>query len=274
MFLLKGRKLYPTIRRYADRHFPLYAINDFEQSLYTHISSFKALALFFQFDDVDSPSPLLVFPPGTPRQHRFKSTEYLSIVLYAKLGAGAVGDTYAARVFGFPTSFVVKMAITERAVLRLKHEYKVYRHLHDAGVKGIPSLLGFHEDNGGSVCILSLSNVGRPLGERMNRTRQVHLSDDERYVYSTVLCPILKKCSNEARTILADIHKAGVLHRDIRSWNIMVNDSGHISIIDFDRGSFLGTESEYQEEKDRLGEFMGGRYIDRNSVIGTDDLCT
>lgn len=73
------------------------------------------------------------------------------------------------------------------------------------------------------------------------------------------------------RTLKA-IHGAGVLHRDIRSWNLMVDSHGQTSIVDFDRGSFRASETDYVDEIKRLKLFLSGEYIDQKCIIGKDDL--
>ncbi len=74
------------------------------------------------------------------------------------------------------------------------------------------------------------------------------------------------------RSILASLHEAGILHRDVRSWNIMEDASGRVRFTDFDRASFCAKEEDYVAEKARLAKFIGGEYVDEARVIGADDL--
>ena len=70
---------------------------------------------------------------------------------------------------------------------------------------------------------------------------------------------------------LESIHAAGVLHRDIRSWNVVVDDEG-LSIIDFDRASLTASEFDYTEEMRRMKRFVDGGYIDEEPIIGKEYL--
>jgi hypothetical protein len=146
------------------------------------IASFDTAALFFQFSDFDSPSPLLFHRPDAKQRTAYAPEEYISIVLDGRLGAGAVGDVYSAFISS-PRApvhpFVVKMAFTPRSVQRMKHEHAVYKHLTAAGVTGIPTFLGFHSSTDDTKCVLMLSNVGRPLGEQMDEGRKVLLSSEQ-----------------------------------------------------------------------------------------------
>ncbi len=68
------------------------------------------------------------------------------------------------------------------------------------------------------------------------------------------------------------MHEAGVLHRDVRSWNIMEDDLGQVRFTDFDRSSFRGTSEDYQAEQERLDRFIAGEFVDKDAIIGADDL--
>jgi RIO-like serine/threonine protein kinase len=55
---------------------------------------------------------------------------------------------------------------------------------------------------------------------------------------------------------LQEIHKAGILHGDIRRQNLLIDDYGHASIVDFDRSvkrsSAEAMEQEFQQLCDLL----------------------
>ncbi|KAF9032659.1 hypothetical protein BDZ89DRAFT_1158463 [Hymenopellis radicata] len=52
--------------------------------------------------------------------------------------------------------------------------------------------------------------------------------------------------------LLSSIHAVGVLHRDLRTWNTLVNDAGGISIIDFDRANIDAHEEDFRLEWEPL----------------------
>lgn len=78
-----------------------------------------------------------------------------------------------------------------------------------------------------------------------------------------------RKC---LRKTLKAIHAAGVLHGDLRSWNILIDELGGVSIIDFDRASLHPTFEELREERLRLEALLRGEYVDENPPIGVDDI--
>ncbi|KAF9040179.1 hypothetical protein BDZ89DRAFT_1156707 [Hymenopellis radicata] len=123
-------------------------------------------------------------------------------------------------------------------------------HLHDAGVSGIPSLLSFREALNTDLRVLMLSDAGRPLGQRMDSERKV----------------------TKGASILTAIHEAGVLHHDVHSWNIMEDQSGRVRFTDFDRSSSRGIPEDYLAEQETLDRFIEGEYVDKDDIIGEDDV--
>ncbi|KAF9023116.1 hypothetical protein BDZ89DRAFT_1070118 [Hymenopellis radicata] len=230
------------------------------------IGSFPLVAVFFRYDHFDSPAPLLLFSPGAVKKRRYEPREYISIVADKSLGAGAVGSVFRVTIdpdlcledpeAGYP-SFILKVASGEENIRRLKHEVHIYRHLEKAGVSGIPSLLGVRENTAADVYAIMLSDAGFPIADRMDSEREVYLSPKEQ---------------EELRAILNSIHDAGVLHRDVRAYNIMEDQSGCLRFTDFDRGSLRAKSADYIAEKERLDRFIDGDYVERAPIIGEDDL--
>ncbi len=52
----------------------------------------------------------------------------------------------------------------------------------------------------------------------------------------------------------------------------MENVLGQVHFTDFDRSSFRGTSQDYQAEQERLDRFIAGEFVDRDDIIGADDL--
>ncbi|KAF9040266.1 hypothetical protein BDZ89DRAFT_1060691 [Hymenopellis radicata] len=231
--------------------------------------------------------------PVLARKTRYEPTEYLKVIAYKQLGSGSVGDVYRAviepdsppteKTKGSSTKagriskpaegkakgakpssdslthrpFILKVAPTDTRAQRLQHEVQVYRHLHDAGVSGIPSVLSYREGVNADLRVLMLSDAGRSLGYRMDSDKKVDLSAE---------------AGTELKSILTAIHEAGVLHRDVRSWNMMEDDFWRVRFTDFDRSSFRGTSEDYQAEQERLDRFIAGEFVDKDDIIGADDL--
>ncbi|KAF8912258.1 hypothetical protein CPB85DRAFT_1434526 [Mucidula mucida] len=109
----------------------------------------------------------------------------------------------------------------------------------------------------GDPRVLMIFDAGQPLGNQLDSEQKVELS--------TEACIELK-------SVLTLIHEAGVLHRDVRSWNIMEDKFGRVRFTDFDRSSLEGTPKDYHAEQERLDRFVEGEFIDKDNVIGEDPL--
>ncbi|KAF9026959.1 hypothetical protein BDZ89DRAFT_1113657 [Hymenopellis radicata] len=222
-------------------------------ALLDSFSRHVAIALYLRVDIYNSPSPSILLRPGKRRSKVYSSTSYVTLILTTRLGTGATGDVFSGAVphakYG---PVVVKLATTFKRLCRLRHEYTIYSHLQAANVQCIPRVFGFYQDAHHNVGALILSNDGEPLGNR-----------------HTKLTPSDK---NSLRDSLRSIHAAGVLHRDLRVWNLLVNAKGHISIIDFDRATTSASAHEFQREEARLDKFLRGEYIDDGEIIGTDGM--
>jgi Predicted choline kinase involved in LPS biosynthesis len=64
------------------------------------------------------------------------------------------------------------------------------------------------------------------------------------------------------------IHAAGVLHGDLRLENLLVTDTGDVTIIDFDQGRNGASEDELREEYALLYDMLH-RIIDENEKEAT-----
>ncbi|KAF8876906.1 hypothetical protein CPB85DRAFT_1443724 [Mucidula mucida] len=226
------------------------------QTMSAYMAKFSALAVFFRFDLFDSPAPLLLVHPDAERKAHYGPSDYLKIIVYKRLGAGSVGDVYRAVIDGdmqpqdsktkakrssltkrkgkskaldvldlddfLHRPFILKLALTGANARRLDHELQIYRHLEQAGVSGIPSLLGYRRGMDGDLRVLMISDAGQPLGNRLDSERKVDLSPEARI---------------ELKSVLTSIHEAGVVHRDVRSWNIMEDEFGRVRFADFDRST-------------------------------------
>ncbi len=107
--------------------------------------------------------------------------------MYKRVDADAVGDVYMAVMEPEASSkrsnkkdanasendlthrpFVLKIAPISARARRLQNEARIYKHLHDAGLSSIPSLLSYREGLKTDLRVLMLSDAGHPLGQRMD----------------------------------------------------------------------------------------------------------
>jgi RIO-like serine/threonine protein kinase len=57
-------------------------------------------------------------------------------------------------------------------------------------------------------------------------------------------------------TRLKEIHEAGVLHGDLRLQNLLIDENGRGTIIDFDQSRRTSSQSAMERERARLRELL------------------
>ncbi|KAF8906450.1 hypothetical protein CPB85DRAFT_1456625 [Mucidula mucida] len=238
--LTKRKSTFDELRR-SSKRLKRGDLASIDRTMAAYMDTFPVLTIFFRFEDLDSPAPLLLFKPDT--EHKTHSGLLKS--------SYAVGDVYMAVMEPEASSkrsnkkdanasendlthrpFVLKIAPISARARRLQNEARIYKHLHDAGLSSIPSLLSYREGLKTDLRVLII----------------------------------------QLKSILAAMHEAGVLHRDVRSWNIMMDDSGRVRFTDFDRSSLRGKSEDYEAEKDRSKRFIEGEYVDKDDIIGSAAL--
>ncbi|KAF9038305.1 hypothetical protein BDZ89DRAFT_1157159 [Hymenopellis radicata] len=249
----------PVKRRKTSNH-----QNGAEMKAQLHLRNSNIIAAYFRHRQHDSPAPILLFSDerGTPGS-AYRPKDYVKLVLDERLGAGATGEALTALIQPDASSrspkyspLVFKMATDAERIERLIHESKIYTQLEAAGVEGIPRSLGIWQDSQRNICALILTNAGHPLGDRLDEEQKVTLTPMQ---------------AASLRETLKSIHKAGVLHRDLRSWNMLVDGFDRVFITDFDRSSLNASATEYRFEVERLEKFLSGGYVDRDPIIGYDE---
>ncbi|KAG6829370.1 hypothetical protein H0H87_011606 [Tephrocybe sp. NHM501043] len=187
----------------------------------------------------------------------YKPEEYFCITLTASLGVGGTGDAHEGVIDlmepGGATlslsSIVVKFAFESDERRRLRHEYKVYEHLKTSGVKGIPHHFGLFKDAEGDTLALVMTKTGTPLPNRKPQPPP-DVYDPSFTVSKSERADFIK--------VLESIHAAGVRHRDLRGTNLLVDDHGAVSIIDFDRATLNSREETMQREMNHLLSTLDG----------------
>jgi serine/threonine protein kinase len=67
--------------------------------------------------------------------------------------------------------------------------------------------------------------------------------------------------------VFEDIHRAGVRHHDPRLENLMVNDDGGVTVIDFDKAELDASQSSRAREMVYVKHVLDGVYPNRDSMF-------
>ncbi|KAK0231445.1 hypothetical protein IW262DRAFT_1260881 [Armillaria fumosa] len=230
--------------------------------------------LYFQHGNFHSSSPSFFRRPNSlGRQRSYRYHDCLTLLIGKKLGQGSIGQVYEAQVLvdmpsgkaaRYPEKVIIKLALSEEQKEKLRHEYSIYRRLLYGPVPvvagDIPTAFGFFEDIESNTGALILSYNGQTLAHRSDPPASgITVSPEER---ATLI------------RILESIHAAGVAHGDIRTWNMVADGKGNLSIIDFDRAKFRGHRAQMRAEHQRLEDLLNGEPIDWFSVTSYEALTT
>ncbi|KAJ6603736.1 hypothetical protein B0H10DRAFT_2078783, partial [Mycena sp. CBHHK59/15] len=167
-------------------------------------------------------------PPGKP-QNSYTANQYFTVTVGPEISTGATGAVHNA-VLEVKTkagevlmqSVIIKLAFYPEQRQRMQNEFVAYERLATSNVTGVPAILGIFDDVEGTANALIMNHCG----ESLQHTR---LLEDQRNI---------RVSAAEKATFLAiidDVHCAGVRHRDMRPANLLLNNAGQATIIDFDR---------------------------------------
>ena len=200
-------------------------------------------------------------PPPTPElKRKYEHGTYSTIIITSLMGEGSTsamhGGTFTLNDDEFvDLDVVVKLSFSDEAEERLQHEYLIYQHLNSKGVKGIPTALGLFinpECDGPSALILT--HTGQSIH---NRTESIEYF--QWYVFITyfyLIGPLMLELRAEFQTTLKNIHAAGVIHGNIRSPNLLIDEFGDTTIIDFDRAEKNESQTAQDAEFNRLTQIL------------------
>ncbi len=151
------------------------------------------------------------------------------IQVIRRLGSGAMGAVYEARDRGGRVAVKALHNLNPDQLYRLKNEFRFL-----AGVAH-PNVIVVHELFAeGDLWFFSMEAVqGLPL----DRYWVLHtLSVDaqgERGALSEANVPLLRELLQQVIEGVAAIHDAGLVHRDLKPTNVLVEESGRVVILDF-----------------------------------------
>ena len=138
------------------------------------------------------------------RAQEYHAHEYFELLLAPDFSSGATGQVHRATIRLtladgrlISSSAIVKVAFHDLQRERLRHEYVVYKHLADKGVKSVASIFGLFEDVDDGLSALIMSDAGISLYERELKRNpgkvsieQVSITREERLVFF-IICIIV-----------------------------------------------------------------------------------
>lgn len=150
------------------------------------------------------------------------------------LGAGGMGKVYLAEQISMERLVAIKLINIEKgkkqheqALARFKREAKAVAALHHPN---IIQAFDFSDENG-------LPYIVMEYVEGLDTARIVHK-------FGPIPWQLAAEYGRQAAEGLQHAHQAGIVHRDIKPGNLLVNSSGHVKILD------LGLVSAFDQKKD------------------------
>ncbi|KAF8959401.1 hypothetical protein BDZ97DRAFT_1837845 [Flammula alnicola] len=167
------------------------------------------------------------------RRAVYTSKHFMTATLEAPIGSGAIGVVHKAMIEieteagnKLQHRCLIKLGFSEDQQRKMQHEYDVYLHLAAVkAVEGVVSVHGLFQDIETGTMAMVMNYGGKSLAVRESEKNKT-VADDE--------LDISEQESDAFQRALAGIHRAGVLHRDIRSDNLLISEDNEVSIIDFD----------------------------------------
>ncbi len=153
-----------------------------------------------------------------------------SYTIIEPLGKGGMGEVYRARDATLGRDVAIKIlppdfADDQERLLRFEREARL---LASISHPNIAVVHGFNEDEGQRYLVLEFIE-GETLGKRLQRG-PLHLED-------------VLEIGKHIADALAAAHDKGVVHRDLKPGNVMVNDDGAVKVLDFGLARTTGDDA-------------------------------
>ncbi|UCC72859.1 MAG: protein kinase [Gemmatimonadota bacterium] len=203
------------------------------------------------------PRPLNGFP--TDLRQALQMATAGEYEIHHELGRGGMGSVFLAREIGLDRLVAIKvlppsLMFDEGLIERFKREARMVAKLHHPNI--IPVYRVHHSHN---LAFYTMHFVpGRSLNELLGRNRVLTLPEVERIML-------------EAAAGLGYAHKRGVVHRDVKPANILIDAEGHVHLTDFgiakalvgstqltETGAVIGTP-QYMAPEQCEGKMVDGR---------------
>ncbi|KAF8504380.1 hypothetical protein F5888DRAFT_739048 [Russula emetica] len=239
-----------------------------EQALLANAAIQNHLCLRFFYDIYDSTHPAgfrrvldgskkAAGPtePQTPPLSSGRDMSLMSvsihITVHSEVQPGSTGivhiGTMAVDPSGSTAKVAVKLAFSRDEKSRLKEEHRVYSYLHSKGVQGIARDIGLFVDEelllgAEGPYALVMSYAGDSLFGHSKRASESRASDSVR---------------DSLLATLRSIHRAGILHGDIRLPNLCVTTSGEAFVVDFSHATENRSRKRKAQEIKDLAYILG-----------------
>ncbi len=181
--------------------------------------------------------------------------------IHHELGRGGMGSVFLAREIGLDRLVAIKvlppsLMFDEGLIVRFTREARMVAKLHHPNI--IPVYRVHHSHNLAFYTMHFVS--GRSLGEIMSSARVLTM----REVESTML---------ESAAGLGYAHKRGVIHRDVKPANILLDAEGHVHLTDFGIAKALVGNTQLTETGAVIGtpQYMAPEQCDGRCVDGRAD---
>ncbi|KDQ19252.1 hypothetical protein BOTBODRAFT_51699 [Botryobasidium botryosum FD-172 SS1] len=175
----------------------------------------------------------------SPGKMSYEPDKYVTLALVSEYDSCAIGAVHDAVLeVGVGNGeyqmrdAVFKLAFDEDQKARLLNEYKIYRRMAAKDVCEVPAVLGVYQEIEGGPLAMVMTHEGMSLHDRRR-----HVLPAERAAFIQAL---------------GRIHAAGVLHKDVRARNLVINDAGKVAIIDFDQATLRPSAAAKAREMARL----------------------
>jgi TolB-like protein/tRNA A-37 threonylcarbamoyl transferase component Bud32/Tfp pilus assembly protein PilF len=174
--------------------------------------------------------------------------------LRERLGAGAMGEVWLAEDTRLHRSVALKMLRADaagdaEAAARLLREARVASVLTHPNVAVVYEVGSATTDDGETSFVAMERVRGRTLAEILR----------DGPLAAAAALPIARQVAEA----LADAHENGVVHRDVKPGNVMVNERGHVKVLDFGLARF------FPREADESVTWSGRHGAIEGEIVGT-----
>ncbi|TFK66615.1 hypothetical protein BDN72DRAFT_899663 [Pluteus cervinus] len=192
----------------------------------------------------------------------YRTRECFSLVLTSAYGdVGASGKVFKAQLEivlangqKISQDVVAKLTTHEEGRKRMRHEYQVYQRLWQHNVKRIPEIYGLFQDHNDLVDVLVMERA------RFSFRQREPWKQEKGNV--TMLKELTPSDKNACIAIVKAMHKADVVHRDLRPENLVIAQDGKPMVIDFDQASLNPSDHDKKNEMEYFRCFMDGKTVE------------